>query len=146
MLSNHFRFGLPLILFPDTSITITLLPILVFSSQNMPIQLQTTFLHFLGYFSHLRYSSKSFIPYQCCSLFCPAWKKHSSISATHCVLFTGYVSAALVMVSKRRFWAQCIQYNQCQYRILITYCQIQDGVNPNGSIRFKIPYLNYYSC
>ena len=41
MLSNHLRFGLPLLLFPGTSIVITLLPTLfVFSSQYMPIPLQ----------------------------------------------------------------------------------------------------------
>ena len=61
MLSNHLRFGLPLLLFPGTSIAITLLPTYS-SSQNMPIPLQPTFLHFLGYLSHLLCPSNSFIP------------------------------------------------------------------------------------
>ena len=34
-----------------------------FSSQYITIPLQTTFLHFLGYFSHLCYPTNSFIPY-----------------------------------------------------------------------------------
>ena len=53
MLSNHLRFGLPLVLFPGTSITITLLPTYFSSLLNacMPIPLQSTFLHFLGYIS-----------------------------------------------------------------------------------------------
>ena len=34
-----------------------------FSSQYITIPLQTTFLHFLGYFSHLCYHTNSFIPY-----------------------------------------------------------------------------------
>ena len=38
----------------------------------------------------------------------------------------------LVLVSKRRVWAQGIQYNQCKYRRLIIYWQIQDGGNTNG--------------
>ena len=46
VLSNHLRFGLPLLLFRGT--------VLVFSSQYMRISLHPTFLHFLGYFSHLR--------------------------------------------------------------------------------------------
>ena len=61
ILLNHLRFGLHLLLFPGTSIPITLLPIFVFSSQYMPIPLQPTFLHFLRYFSHLRCPSNSFI-------------------------------------------------------------------------------------
>ena len=36
--------------------------VFVFYSQYMPIPLQSTFLHFLGYFSHLRRPSNSFIP------------------------------------------------------------------------------------
>ena len=59
MLSNHLRFGLPLFLSPGTSITITLLP--TYSSSHLNT-LQPTFLHFLGYFSHLRFPSNSFIP------------------------------------------------------------------------------------
>ena len=34
-----------------------------FYSQYMSIPIQTTFLYFLGYLSHLRYPSNSFIPY-----------------------------------------------------------------------------------
>ena len=58
MLSNHLRFGLPLVLFPGTSITITLLPTYSSSLLNafISIPLQPTFLHFLGYFSQLRCS------------------------------------------------------------------------------------------
>ena len=37
-------------------------PIFFFSSQYMPVPLQPTFLHFLGYFSHLRCPSNSVIP------------------------------------------------------------------------------------
>ena len=46
MISNHNRFGLPLLLFPGISITITLLPMYDFFiySQYMPIPLQPTFL------------------------------------------------------------------------------------------------------
>ena len=63
MLSNHLLFGLPLLLFLGASIPITLFNyVFVFSSQYMPISLQPTFLHFLGYFSHLRCPSNSFIP------------------------------------------------------------------------------------
>ena len=36
--------------------------VFVFSSQYVPIPLQPTFLYFLGYFSHLRCPSNSFIP------------------------------------------------------------------------------------
>ena len=36
--------------------------VFVFSSQYVPILLQPTFLYFLGYFSHLRCPSNSFIP------------------------------------------------------------------------------------
>ena len=36
--------------------------VFVFSSQYMPISLQPTFLHLLGYFSYLRYPFNSFIP------------------------------------------------------------------------------------
>ena len=52
----HVRFGLPLLLFLDTSITSTLLPTHYYSLLNtcMPIPLQPSFLHDLGYFSHLR--------------------------------------------------------------------------------------------
>ena len=45
----------------------------------------------------------------------------------------------LVLVSKRGFWAQGIQYNQCKYRRLITYWQIQDGSNTNGHHTFQNP-------
>ena len=54
MVSIHLRFGLPLLLFPGTSIAITLLP--TYSSSLLstcPCHFnQPTFLHFLGYFSH----------------------------------------------------------------------------------------------
>ena len=62
MVSIHLRFGLPLLLFPGTSIPITLLPTstFVFSSQYHFNLL--SFLHFLGYFSHLRCPSNSFNP------------------------------------------------------------------------------------
>ena len=59
VISNHLRFGLPLFLFPVISIAITLLPTYSSSLLNT---LQPTFLHFLGYFSHLRCPSNSFIP------------------------------------------------------------------------------------
>ena len=36
--------------------------VFVFSSRNMPIPLQPTLLHFLGYFSHFCRPSNSFIP------------------------------------------------------------------------------------
>ena len=42
--------------------------VFVFSSQYVPIPLQPTFLHFLGYFSHLRCPCNSFIPIEI--LFC----------------------------------------------------------------------------
>ena len=48
MLSHHLRFGLPFLLFPGTSITITLLATYSFS-QYMPTPLQPTFLHFIGH-------------------------------------------------------------------------------------------------
>ena len=50
MLSNHLHFGLPLLLFPGTQITITLLPTY---TSSLPVQLQPTFQHFLGHFSHI---------------------------------------------------------------------------------------------
>ena len=53
MSSNHLRFGLPLLLFLGTSITITLTPTYRSSLLNMPTPLQPTFLHFFGYFSPL---------------------------------------------------------------------------------------------
>ena len=42
MLSNHLLFGLPLLRCPGTSITITLAHVLFFSSQYMPIPLQSS--------------------------------------------------------------------------------------------------------
>ena len=46
ILSNHLRFGLPLLLFPCTSTTLILLSTYTsFSSQYMPMPLQPTFLH-----------------------------------------------------------------------------------------------------
>ena len=55
MLFNHLRFGIPLLLFQRTSITISCPHILLLFSVCAH-----TFLHFLGYFSHLRCPSNSF--------------------------------------------------------------------------------------
>ena len=61
MLSNHLRFGLTLLLFPGTSIPITLFPTYSYSLlETCP--LQPTLLHFLGYFSHFCRPSNSLIP------------------------------------------------------------------------------------
>ena len=64
MLSNHVRFGLPLLLFLGTSSTTTLAYIFVFSSQYMsiPLQVRPSFLPCLWYFSHFCCPSNSFIP------------------------------------------------------------------------------------
>ena len=51
----------------------------------------------------------------------------------------------LVLLSKRRFWAQCIQYNHCKYRRLIRIDKSKMAATQMATIRFKIPYLNYYS-
>ena len=63
-LSNHLRFGLSLLLFHHTSITITLLP------THSSYLLDTLLIHFkllsctfFGYISHLRYPYNYFIPY-----------------------------------------------------------------------------------
>ena len=54
-LFNHLRFGIPLLLFQRTSITISCPHILLLFSVCAH-----TVLHFLGYFSHLRCPSNSF--------------------------------------------------------------------------------------
>ena len=53
MLSNHLRFGLPLLLFPVTYITITRLAILLllFDLNACPYHFNFTFLHFLDILS-----------------------------------------------------------------------------------------------
>ena len=68
--------------------------VFVFSSQYMPIHLQSTFLHFLGYFSHLRRPSNSFSPNY-------VQLGDSTLSATSnffsCVFFTAHVSAPYII-------------------------------------------------
>ena len=64
VIHHHIQFGLPLLNFPRhlhprPSFT----NILFFSSQHKPISLQHTFLHYIGYFSHLRFPSVSFTHY-----------------------------------------------------------------------------------
>ena len=101
MLYNHLPFGLPPVLFPGTPIT--LLP--TYSSSSllntcMPIPLQPTFLHFLGYFSHLRCPSNSFIPNSV--QLGDSTNPSILISATsnffsHCDFFTAHVPASYII-------------------------------------------------
>ena len=63
MLSNHLRFGIPLLLFPGTSILITLLP--TYSSsllETCPYHFNLLSCTFFLYFSHFCRPSNSFIP------------------------------------------------------------------------------------
>ena len=59
-LSIHLGFGLPFLLLPSISTRIILFPSY---SSSLLMTCTTSFLHFLGYFSHFRCISNSFIPY-----------------------------------------------------------------------------------
>ena len=91
----------------------------LYSSQCMPIPLQPTFLHFLGYFSHLHCPPNSFIPNSVqlgdsthfyhiqllllCFLHCPC---HGTVTAPHIivglttVLYTFLLTLRLILRSK----------------------------------------------
>ena len=92
MLSNHFRFGLPLVLYPGAFTMITLLPTYYYSLL-MTISLQHMFLYLLGYYFHLRCPSTYFIHF----LFCLVTPHiHLNIICQHffmCTFFTANVSA-----------------------------------------------------
>ena len=99
MLSNHLRFGLLLLLFPGTSIPITLLPTYSSSLLNT---CQSTFLDFLGYFSHLRRPLLSFLILSI--LATPLNHLNFLISATSnffsCAFFTDPVSEPYIIAGR----------------------------------------------
>ena len=94
MISNHIRFGFPFLLSPASHHHHSLAHIF-FSSQYMQTPLQPTSLYFLGYFSHLRCTSNSFLIMS--SLVTPPIHLNIPISATSnffsCGSFTAHVLA-----------------------------------------------------
>ena len=105
MLSSHLRFkwssspSFPRHLHRHHSLAY----VFVFSSQYMPIPLQPTFLHFLGYFSHLRCPSNSFIPNSVQlgdstheSILTSSFPPHPT-SSQDCAFFTPQVSAPYII-------------------------------------------------
>ena len=100
MLSNHPHFGLPLLLFPCTSVTITRLSILLLFSTHAHTTSTYTFLHFLDILSTFVFLLlRSFLIL--CSLVIPLIHLNILISATSnffsCPFFTAHVSALYIM-------------------------------------------------
>ena len=101
MLSNHLRFGLPLLLFPGTSIPITLLPTYSFSLLNTcPYHFNLLSCTFLAiYPTFVAHLILSFLILS--SLVTPLIHFNSLISATSnffsCTFFTAHVSAPYII-------------------------------------------------
>ena len=100
MLSNHLRFGLALLLFPGTYISITRLPILILFSIHAHTTSTYTFLHFLDILSTFVFLLiRSFLLLS--SLVTPLTHLIILISATSnffpCPFFTAHVSAPYII-------------------------------------------------